>query len=137
MDEDDIFGIDLDDSFELDDNGDFKLVSGVDNASQAIRNRLLTKFDEIAELGYHKYGNRAHDYLSETNIDLSRAHVEIYSELCLALDPRVFSILSLETSYNEGVIFVDVVVQLVNRTIVDLDTFGLNVFNKETVRSVG
>jgi hypothetical protein len=131
IDEEDIFGTDLDDSFELDDNGQFKIVSGVDNAIQAIRNRLLTKFDEIAELGYFEYGNKAHDYLSETNIDLAKAHIELYNEICLDLDHRVFNIIDMSTEYKYGVITADIHVQLVDSTIVSLGDINYDILKAE------
>ena len=109
------YGTDLDDSFEIDpDTGDFKKVSGVDNAVQHIKNDLLTKHDELTCLGYVDYGNKSYLWLNTTNPSLSMAHCKIYVEEVLTKNPFVKDLIGqIRTEYKNHTITVSMDLLLV------------------------
>lgn len=128
------FGCDLDDSFEIDPlTGDFKLVHDDDNADQGIRNRLLTSYDELAELGYYQYGNNAKYFLKITDIDLLIPHIEIYTKQALDRDARVEEVLEINSVIEDNVLSVHIRVMKVNDVVSDLEAIRWDVFTGENI----
>jgi hypothetical protein len=83
------FGTDIDSSWTANAQGDFQTVSGTDNALQAIRNRLLTKLDELIDFGYVSYGNRAIEIIGTTDLKTAEQLIKLYTTECLMQEPRV------------------------------------------------
>ena len=124
------FGTDIDDSMSLDpETGDFRTVSDDDNANQGIRNRVLTGYDELAEIGHVRYGNNALYFLKITDVDLAIPHIEIYTKQALDRDPRVQEVLSIESFFEDNMITVFIKVLKVNEVISDLEPVQWMVFS--------
>lgn len=128
------FGCDLDDSFEIDpETGDFKLKHDDDNADQGIRNRILTSYDELAELGYYQYGNNAKYFLKITDIDLAVPHIEIYTKQALDRDPRVEEVLEINSIVEDNVLSMYIRVMKVNGAVSDLEAIRWDVFTGRNI----
>jgi len=123
------FGCDLDDSFEIDpETGDFKLIHDDDNANQGIKNRLLTTYDELAELGYFKYGNNANYFLKITDIDIVIPHIKIYTKQALDRDPRVEEVIEMNHKLEDNILSLYIRVLKVNGVTSDLEAIRWDVF---------
>jgi Protein of unknown function (DUF2634). len=118
MDED-IFGIDYSSNGELTSTGDLMLVSGLDNAKQAIINRLSTCTD-------------IYDYLSEYGCDLnevvgaptnksSLSLLELIIKEALKLEPHVQDILNLNCYFDDKAIVAELSLELVDGSVLDLN----------------
>lgn len=113
----DIYGTDIDSSWSIGVNGDFNLVSGVDNAKQAILNRLLTKPDELFFFNYDNYnGNLAYNALGKTDIQDAQSEIKVDTNVCLMEEPRVLTVDNLEVNYLNKIITCKVNVGLVDET---------------------
>jgi hypothetical protein len=125
------YGCDIKDTWELDEKGDFVMVCGLDCASQSIRNDLLTKYGELAELGHTDHGNKSFYWLNFTDINVAIAHVLIYTEECLNKQPLVDEILELTPEYDNisGVLTVKIEVRLVG--LEELPIPGVSIFMKD------
>lgn len=73
---------------------DLQLVSGVDNLTQAIANRLKTRQGELAALGHPDYGSRHHDLIGEPNVERTRNLIKMYVLQALRAEPRIDQVLS-------------------------------------------
>src|ERR1035438_122474 len=102
------FGGDIDSSWEANAQGDFLTVSGVDNAAQAVYNRLMTKLDELDAFGYINYGNQADEVIGNTDIETSKELIILYTTTCLLQEPRVSEINSINVLYSINTFEVDV-----------------------------
>ena len=123
------FGCDLDDSFEIDpETGDFKLIHDDDNANQGIKNRLLTTYDELAELGYFRYGNNANYFLKITDIDIVIPHIKIYTKQALDRDPRVEEVIEMNHVVEDNILSLYIRVLKVNGVTSDLEAIRWDVF---------
>lgn len=108
------FGTDIESTWTPNPQGDFKLISDVENAKQAIINRLLTQYDELASLGYTGYGNKSHELAGLTDIKLATETIKIHTHECLLREPRVNEILNIECTYNNKVITVDISIKMID-----------------------
>lgn len=108
------FGTDIKSSWTSNERGDFKIISDTENAEQAIKNRLLTKYDELESLGYTGYGNKSCDVPGMTNIELAKSYLRLYTEECLLREPRVQEILNIDLSYNNRVMTVDISLKMID-----------------------
>jgi hypothetical protein len=109
------YGCDIDSNLELDpETGDFKIVEGVDNAIQAVKNRLETRLDELISLGYVNYGNQAYEELGITDTFIAIGHTEIYTKNCLLEEPVVEDLLSMDIYFKDNTLYGELVIKLVN-----------------------
>ena len=74
--------------------GDLVTVSEEYNLGQAIVNRLRTRPGELADLGHSQYGSRLYELIGEPNNERTRELVRLYTQECIAQDPRVEEIVS-------------------------------------------
>lgn len=72
--------------------GDLRTVSGRENLTQAIINRLLTRKGELATLGHPDYGSRLYLLVGEVNNIRIRGLAEIYIREALAKERRIQAI---------------------------------------------
>lgn len=118
MDED-IFGIDYSANGELTSTGGLMLISGLDNAKQAIYNRLLTRTE-------------IYDYLNNYGCDLSNLYgeptnhnslqlLELIIKDSLNLEPRVKQILNLNCYFEDKTIIAEMSLLLVDGSVLDLN----------------
>ena len=107
------FGCDIDSSWTANAQGDFKTVSGTDNAAQAVYNRLITKLDELSSFGYTNYGNQSYEIIGNTDIELSKELITLYTTVCLLQEPRVSDINSINVTYSVNLFEVEVNLQLI------------------------
>jgi phage baseplate assembly protein W len=72
---------------------DLALLSGIDNLTQAIANRLKTRRGELASLGHPEYGSRHHELIGEPNVERTRNLVKMYVLRALRDEPRIERVL--------------------------------------------
>ena len=121
--DDSIFGVDYSSTGELSSTGDIKLVSGLDNAKQNIRNWLLT------DKGFYpsvdtEYGSEIREALGEDENNATLDTLIIYIQNALYDNPRVQSIETI-TPYStvKGELTLNISVLLVNG---ETETFNIN-----------
>lgn len=120
------YGCDIDSSLEVDPlTGDFKIVEGLDNAAQAVKNRLETRLDELLVLGYENYGNQSFEELGNTDIDTAIGHVEIYTRDALLEEPLVDDLVEMNITYNDNGFHGELLIQLTNGEIIPTN-FDIN-----------
>lgn len=120
------YGCDIDSSLEVDPlTGDFKIVEGLDNAIQAVKNRLETRLDELLVLGYSDYGNQSYEELGNTDIDTAIGHIEIYTRDALLEEPVVQDLIDIKISFENNSIHSELVIKLTNGEIVPT-SFDIN-----------
>lgn len=124
------YGKDIDSSFSVNPSGDISIVSGVDNAKQAILNRLKTKLEELSCFDFYDYGNASYQHLGSTNIDYVIGAVEIETRETLLSEPRVDTVEYVNVNYEETKITVDASCILTDESQLDLE-FDLEVFDTE------
>lgn len=107
-----IYGTDIKNTFELGPHGDFKTVSGLKNAEQAVYNRLKTKYDELHQF-YNEYGNRDYEVIGETEKAIAENKLKIYTETCLRKEPRVETIGEIIVRFDKDVIIVEATVKFI------------------------
>ena len=107
------FGCDIDISWNANEQGDFKVISDLENAEQAVYNRLLTKLGELTPLGSPRYGNQAFEVLGETNQKVAKQKIILFTRTCLLQDPRVNNIISITATFNFKSAEVQASVQLI------------------------
>jgi phage baseplate assembly protein W len=73
---------------------DLDRVSGIDNLTQAIANRLKTRKGELAPLGEPDYGSRHHQLVGEPNLPRVRNLIKLYVLQALGDEPRIEKVLS-------------------------------------------
>lgn len=114
MPNEDIYGADYCSCGNVNSTGDVMLVTGLDNAKQAVRNQLLTRKgtypsvdDEYGSLIYEVYG----EDLTKPNLDA----LEVYVTNALLDQPRVAKIESINTYITiKNKIICNITVELVN-----------------------
>jgi hypothetical protein len=94
------FGTDFNSQWIANSQGDFLTITGLDNAEQAIYNRLITRLDELIQLNYDNYGNRSYEVLGSTDILNASAEIKIYTTNCLLAEPRVQEIKNIDVDFN-------------------------------------
>jgi hypothetical protein len=107
------FGCDINSSWEANPQGDFLTVFGVDNAIQAVYNRLMTKLNELNAFGYINYGNQSDEVIGSTDIEVGKQLIILYTTVCLLQEPRVQDINSIDVSYTLNGFECNVNVQLI------------------------
>lgn len=113
-----IFGKDYSANGELTSKGDLMLVSGLGNARQAIKNRLLTNKDVYDYLG--NYGCELNKVLGEKRNHTSLQLLELIIMDSLNIEPRVQKVLELDCYYKENRIVAEINLELVNGSVLDL-----------------
>lgn len=95
------FGADFYSNFELlSPGGHFKIVKGIDNALQAVVNRLTTIPGDLDALGFDEYGNYAYKYLGATDIPYAKALIKEATIEALIREPVVQSINDVSVDYK-------------------------------------
>jgi len=90
-----IYGTDYASTGFVSSDGDIGLVSELDNAEQAIRNRLLTRLGTYPSID-DEYGSEIHRVLGEKLNNETISELEVYINDCILDEPRVYEITSLE-----------------------------------------
>ncbi|MBS7610185.1 GPW/gp25 family protein [Candidatus Bathyarchaeota archaeon] len=80
--------------------GDLELVSGELNLAQAIIHRLTTGEGELYDIGHADYGSRLHELLGEPNNERTRARAKNIVLNCLAQEPRIREVISVNVRTN-------------------------------------
>lgn len=114
-----IFGIDYSSNGELTSSGDLMLLDGLDNAKQAIRNRLLTRIMTYDYLG--KYGCDLDKVVGEPTNHITLQLLDLIIKDSLNLEPRVQEILGFNSYFEDKNIIVELNLLLVDDTIIDLN----------------
>jgi phage baseplate assembly protein W len=113
-----IFGIDYSSNGELTSTGDLMLVSGLDNAKQAIHNRLMT---DILVYDYlEDYGCNLDELVGEPTNHNSLQLLDLIIRDSLNLEPRVQEVLELECSFDSKAIIAEMSLLLVDNSVIDL-----------------
>jgi phage baseplate assembly protein W len=73
---------------------DLRVADSIDNATQAIVNRLKTQRGELTALGHPDYGSRHHELLGEPNVTRTRNLIKLYVLQALRDEPRIDKVLS-------------------------------------------
>jgi len=107
-----IYGTDIRNTWEVGPNGDFKTITGLQNAEQAVYNRLMTKYDELYKF-YNGYGNQDHEVLGETDKAIAENKLKIYTENCLKKEPRVERVDNISVTFEKGIIIVEASVKFI------------------------
>lgn len=107
-----IYGTDIKNTWEVGPGGDFKTVTGTENARQAVYNRLMTKYDELFSF-YEGYGNKDYEVVGETNKAIAENKLKIYTENCLRAEPRVEEVGEILVSFEHDVVIIDVAVKFI------------------------
>lgn len=110
-----IYGTDIKNTWEVGPHGDFKIVTGMQNAEQAVYNRLMTKYDELYRF-YDGYGNKDHEVIGETDKAIAENKLKIYTENCLKREPRVESIDNIAVTFEHDLIIVEVSVKFITES---------------------
>lgn len=90
-----IFGIDYSSTGVIASNGDAGCVEDLDNAVQAIKNRIKTRLGTYPTID-DEYGSEIYRIYGEKLSDEKLAELEIYLRNCLLNEPRVYEIIDLE-----------------------------------------
>jgi len=117
--DEEIFGIDYSSNGELTSTGDLMLVSGLDNAKQAIRNRLLTGILIYDHL--EGYGCDLTNLYSEPTNHNSLQLLDLIIKDSLNLEPRVQEILELNCYFEGKTIIAEMSLLLVDGSVLDLN----------------
>jgi len=116
---DEIFGIDYTSNGELTSSGDLMLVDGLDNAKQAIKNRLLTRIQVYDYLG--EYGCDLDKVIGEPTNQITLKLLDLIIKDSLNLEPHVKKILGLNSYFENKTIISELNLLLVDNTIIDLN----------------
>ena len=90
-----IFGIDYSSKGFIASNGDAGCVESLDNAVQAIKNRIKTRLGTYPAID-DEYGSEIYRIYGEKLSNEKLAELEIYLRNCLLNEPRVYEIIDLE-----------------------------------------
>jgi len=82
--------------------GDFETVSAEENLAQAIVHRLTTEESELTDIGHADYGSRLHELIGEPNNERTRERIKNVVLDCLAQEPRIREITSINVRPNPG-----------------------------------
>ena len=95
-----IYGADYSSDGFITSDGDIGLVTELDNAEQAIRNRLLTRLGTYPSIDTD-YGSEVHLVLGEKINAAMISELRVYIENCMLEEPRVYEVLELDISVVE------------------------------------
>lgn len=107
------FGTDINRLWIPNAQGDFAIVTGLDNAAQAVYNRVMTKLGELDCLGYTNYGNQSDECLGMTDLQTAEQLIILYTNNCLLQEPRVQDIQNITCVYDGKVATVDALITLI------------------------
>lgn len=109
-----IYGCDYCSCGEVTSNGDIKLVDGLNNAKQAIRNQLLTRIGTYPSID-SEYGSRIYELWGEDIIQPNLDALKVYINNALLAQPRVKSVRDIKPYVSiDKKIKVSILVELVN-----------------------
>lgn len=99
---------------------DLATVTGVDNLTQAILNRLHTRQGELTNLGHPNYGSRLYQLVGELNNNRTRILAELYIRESLAQESRIEEVVEViiappERGINRGLLPINLLVKPVDR----------------------
>ena len=123
-----IYGADYDSHGLISSTGDIGLVSELDNAEQAIRNRLLTKIGTYPTID-DEYGSEVPDLLGEKHNQEMINQLSVYVHNCMLDEPRVYEVSDLSITIVDHD---DLLLQL-NLQLVDGSELGF----EETINTLG
>ena len=95
-----IYGTDYDSKGLVSSTGDIGLVTELDNAKQAIRNRLLTRIGTYPTIDT-EYGSEIHEILGEKHNDELVSQLSVYVNNCMLEEPRVYEVSDLDIEFIE------------------------------------
>ena len=123
-----IYGTDYSSDGFITSDGDIGLVTELDNAEQAIRNRLLTRLGTYPNIDT-EYGSEVNSILGEKITRETVSELRVYIENCMLEEPRVYGILDLDiTTENHDTIHLQLQLQLVD---------GSEIGFEETLNTLG
>ena len=109
-----IYGCDYSSTGFVTSSGDMGCVSELDNAEQAIRNRLLTRLGTYPSIDTD-YGSEIHLVQGEKLNDTTISELEVHIENCMLEEPRVYEITDLNiTKVKHDALKVDLLLLLVD-----------------------
>ena len=109
-----IYGADYSSRGLLSSTGDIGLVSELDNAEQAIRNRLLTRIGTYPNID-DEYGSEVFEVLGEKITDELIDELGVYVENCMLDEPRVYEVVDLTiVRVGHDALKISLLVQLVD-----------------------
>ena len=123
-----IYGTDYSSAGFITSDGDIGLVTELDNAEQAIRNRLLTRLGTYPTID-DEYGSEVHLALGEKRNSALISELRVYIENCMLEEPRVYGILDLDITLAEH----DTLILQLQLQLVD----GSEVGFEETINTLG
>ena len=77
---------------------DLRTVTDVDNLSQALLLRFLTRRGDLGRLGHPDYGSRLYTLIGELNTPTNRNRAKLFVLEALATEPRVAQVLSVDVT---------------------------------------
>ena len=109
-----IYGCDYSSTGFVTSNGDMGCVSELDNAEQAIKNRLLTRLGTYPRID-SEYGSEIHLVQGEKRNDKHINELEIYIQNCMLEEPRVYEVTDLNiTEVEHDALRIDLLLLLVD-----------------------
>ena len=109
-----IYGCDYSSTGFITSNGDMGCVSELDNAEQAIKNRLLTRLGTYPSID-SEYGSEIHLVQGEKRNDKHINELEIYIQNCMLEEPRVYEVTDLNiTEVEHDALRIDLLLLLVD-----------------------
>jgi hypothetical protein len=109
-----IYGCDYSSTGFITSNGDMGCVSELDNAEQAIKNRLLTRLGTYPNID-SEYGSEIHLVQGEKRNDKHINELEIYIQNCMLEEPRVYEVTDLNiTEVEHDALRIDLLLLLVD-----------------------
>ena len=93
-----IYGVDYSSDGFITSDGDIGLVSELENAEQAIRNRLLTRLGTYPTIDTD-YGSEVYLVLGEKITASLISGLRVYVENCMKSEPRVYDVNNLELEW--------------------------------------
>lgn len=96
---------------------DLLRVEGMAALTQAIANRLKTRYGELTALGHPDYGSRHHELLGEPNVQRTRDLIKLYVLRALRDEPRIRRVVKVlvtpEHSPPRETVRIDLTVELI------------------------
>ena len=109
-----IYGCDYSSTGFITSNGDMGCVSELDNAEQAIKNRLLTRLGTYPSID-SEYGSEIHLVQGEKRNEKHINELEIYIRNCMLEEPRVYEVTDLNiTEVEHDALRIDLLLLLVD-----------------------
>ena len=123
-----IYGADYSSEGFITSDGDIGLVSELDNAEQAIRNRLLTRLGTYPSIDTG-YGSEVYNVLGEKSNPETISELRVYIENCMLEEPRVYEILNIDIAQvGHDILHLQLQLQLVD---------GSEIGFEETINTLG